>query len=136
MKPNSIIFLENTKHYPEIFREGFVRDRHGLMEASDWLLSTDITIIRSLLGAIPILGNILGAGRLYSVWYTSDEDWKKQVVWHTIFGILEVLGLGILALALKILLTTIYYLLRGLWNVSFMLIEIFSALVPNYPVLV
>ncbi len=118
-------------HLPEVFREGFVRDHHGLSEASDWLLSSQTALIRSLLGIVPILGNILGAGRLYSVWYTSDQDWKKQVVWHTIFGVLEVLGLGIIALALKILLTFTYYFLKVLWNISYKLFDIFSTLVPN-----
>ncbi|SPN73374.1 hypothetical protein C10C_0194 [Chlamydia serpentis] len=133
-KISNILFLKKIEDLPKLFKNGFVRDNDSLVEASDWLLSSKNTVYRSLLGAIPILGNILGAGRIYSVWYTSNNDSIKQVIWHTIFGILEVSCLGILALALKIVLTIIHYLLLLLCEIPFILIRFFAWIVPTYQV--
>ncbi|AFS24846.1 hypothetical protein B602_0629 [Chlamydia psittaci M56] len=64
---------------------------------------------------IPIIGNILGFRKLYILWSTKDpEDQCKDVLFHTLSGVLETLGLGVVALILKIVLTMSFYFLEFL----------------------
>lgn len=61
-------------------------------------------MIIQVLRALPIIGAILGIGKLYSVWSTDTlEDNRKDKIILTLTGIIEISGLGISTLIMKIL---------------------------------
>lgn len=104
-------FNQSTQNYPTLFRLGFVRDQFGLKSwAIEWIFSDDIEdldadgVIIQVLRALPIIGAILGIGKLYSVWSTDTlEDNRKDKIILTLTGIIEISGLGISTLIMKIL---------------------------------
>ncbi|WP_348662633.1 hypothetical protein [Chlamydia vaughanii] len=82
-----------------------------------------------LIRCVPIIGNILGAGKLYSVWSTKDfEDRCQDIIFHTISGALETLGLGVAALILKIVVTGLFYITELL---SWIMYKILSSAMSN-----
>ncbi|QEM73918.1 hypothetical protein DZK34_02985 [Chlamydia abortus] len=113
--PNNQDFLSGTREYCPLFRSGFVRNPTGIQPiAQEWhadVLST--SSILEIKKATPILGTIMGLGRLYSVWSTEDSLVNtKELLLHTLTGIIETLGLGILLLIAKIL----YVVIHRLWQ--------------------
>ncbi|AAD18376.1 hypothetical protein CpB0228 [Chlamydia pneumoniae TW-183] len=112
-------FTEATKNTPTIIKLGFVRDNlEGLTNPISEIVSeTSSSIKDSVLRSLPILGSILGCARLYSTLSTNDPlDETQEKIWHTIFGALETLGLGILILLFKIIfviLHCIFHLVIG-----------------------
>ncbi|WP_231913632.1 hypothetical protein [Chlamydia poikilotherma] len=83
----------------------------------DWEINIANTdeIKELLIRCIPIIGNILGFGKLYSLWSTRDpSDRYEDILFHTLSGVLEALGLGIVALILKIVKTIIFYIFEFL----------------------
>ncbi|WP_348663930.1 hypothetical protein [Chlamydia vaughanii] len=105
---NNIDFLNRTQKFPKIVKLGFIRSSVGIMH-NDWLLNNKKSIAETILRAIPILGNILGAAKLYSIFSAPNPgESKVDIVCHTFAGILETLGLGLVILVLKILFTCIW----------------------------
>ncbi|ACZ33203.1 conserved hypothetical protein [Chlamydia pneumoniae LPCoLN] len=113
---NTLEFIQGTQSLCPLFKYGFVRHHNkGQLEiedaSHDWdFLEPPSTWKRTLLAAIPILGSIIGLGRLFSIWSIrepQDSQEYKSIFWHTLCAVLEILGLGIVALILKILATFI-----------------------------
>ncbi|SPN73373.1 hypothetical protein C10C_0193 [Chlamydia serpentis] len=95
---NSTEFSENN--YKSAFQCTFVRDLGGLRPVNKETFGS------VFLRAIPIIGIITGIGRLYSALSTRDvRDNPKSKFYHIVLGILEVLGLGIIHLILKTILS-------------------------------
>ncbi|WP_348662623.1 hypothetical protein [Chlamydia vaughanii] len=123
---NSSDFVDSRNQTPKLISSAFVRTPYGLKSVKKSLtivLDTegqykcpDLFSLRSgsllsaVLNAVPILGNIRGLARLYSVWAVKDRSKEAKVsqTIHTVLGILETLGLGILVLIFRI--TTTYIL--------------------------
>ncbi|ASD30705.1 membrane protein [Chlamydia abortus] len=112
-------FNQSTQNYPTLFRLGFVRDQFGLKSWTiEWIFSDDIEdldadgVIIQVLRALPIIGVILGIGKLYSVWSTDTlEDNRKDKIILTLTGIIEICGLGIITLIMKILYNALAHIL-------------------------
>ncbi|BAE81188.1 hypothetical protein [Chlamydia felis Fe/C-56] len=106
---NNYNFCEGTKDHFFLFRSGFVRDLRGLRSLKgEWNLSIargicSKTNMHEIGKTLPIIGTILGLGRLYSVWSTKDDKSSKiRLFLHTLTGVIETLGLGIIILIAKI----------------------------------
>ncbi|SYX09051.1 hypothetical protein C834K_0597 [Chlamydia poikilotherma] len=99
--PNT--FLERTSNHPSFIKSAYARYDRGIRSP----LKEDLKSL--LLGALPISGSIRGLARLYSIYSVKDrsKDSKKDVITHTVIGILEFLGFGALLLVLSIVLTII-----------------------------
>ncbi|AAP05122.1 hypothetical protein [Chlamydia caviae] len=105
-------FVAHAKHFPQIIQRGCIRNRQGIVH-NDWLLNNRKSISESVVRALPILGNILGAAKLFSIFAAPTKaDSKVDIAFHTFAGILETLGLGLVVLALKIMFTVISLLTR------------------------
>ncbi|AFS28143.1 hypothetical protein [Chlamydia psittaci] len=112
-------FNQATQNYPKLFRLGFVRDQFGLKYwAIEWIFSDEIDdldadgLIIQVLRALPIVGAIMGIGKIYSVWSTDTfEDNRRDKIIFTLTAIIEICGLGILTLILKIIYNAIANLL-------------------------
>ncbi|SPN73941.1 hypothetical protein C10C_0798 [Chlamydia serpentis] len=64
-----------------------------------------MTLVAHLVFVLPIFGTLVGVGRMCAVWgVKSVKDSIGLKIYHTFVAILEILGLGILMLTLKILL--------------------------------
>ncbi|AFS24870.1 hypothetical protein [Chlamydia psittaci] len=119
--PNNQDFLHATREHCSLFRSGFVRNPTGIKPiAQEWHLAIHSGVlsksnILEIKKATPILGTIMGLGRLYSVWSTEDSivD-KKELLLHTLTGMIETLGLGIILLIAKIIRAVINILWRKL----------------------
>ncbi|ANH78993.1 hypothetical protein [Candidatus Chlamydia sanziniae] len=86
------------------FEQGFVRNSNGLISFN---LNRFLII-----GALPILGMIVGAGRFYSVWSTKDpKDSTKMKVVYTAQAVIEMLGLGILLFLFRVVIFVICLLI-------------------------
>ncbi|WP_348662634.1 hypothetical protein [Chlamydia vaughanii] len=121
---NNLQFLTQTSSQLSLFRFGFVREAAGIRNIRDewdpaihhspFISSCDKRSLE-LMRPMPILGTILGLGRVYSVWSTKDsEDDIKNKILHTVTGIVEILGLGIVLLVAKILVCAMLTLFRKL----------------------
>ncbi|AFS24762.1 hypothetical protein [Chlamydia psittaci] len=104
-------FNQSTQNYPILFRLGFVRDQFGLKSwAIEWIFSDEIDdldadgLIIQVLRSLPIIGAIMGIGKIYSVWSTDTfEDNRRDKIILTLTAIIEICGLGIITLIMKIL---------------------------------
>ncbi|SYX09056.1 hypothetical protein C834K_0602 [Chlamydia poikilotherma] len=103
-------FYNTTQNFPTLFKLGFIRDQFGLKDWKfDWLISNDIEDLDSdgifiqILRALPIIGTVMGISRIYSVWSTNtlDDSLKDKII-HTIVGLIETCGLGVITLIMKI----------------------------------
>lgn len=101
---NSEFDLWMEKLVPLKLDSMFPRDDEGI-----WSIDTNADLRKhqalqtSLLAVIPVVGSAIGLAKLFSVWAAySTEDPLPRVVYYTAIGILEFLGLGILAFVLKI----------------------------------
>ncbi|BAE81194.1 hypothetical protein [Chlamydia felis Fe/C-56] len=67
------------------------------------------SLTSKILSSIPILGTIRGLARLYSIWSVKDRsrDPTTKLIKHTIIGVLETLGLGVVYIALDIVITVL-----------------------------
>ncbi|WP_375793472.1 hypothetical protein O1W69_05080 [Chlamydia sp. 12-01] len=105
--PTNADFLwDASNNHPNLFKTAYVRDRQGInCHLSCWFISDDKDLKSTLLSAVPILGTIRGMARLYSIYAVKDRSNDRiiDIVIHTITGILETLGLGILLLAVKMI---------------------------------
>ncbi|WP_434602046.1 hypothetical protein [Chlamydia crocodili] len=108
--PNNWNFWIHTKSSCSLFRSGFVRNSRGVQHIHrEWNISTSNGVFSKanmleIKKATPILGTIMGLGRLYSVWSTKDRITSKtELLLHTLTGIIETLGLGIILLIAKII---------------------------------
>ncbi|MEF9497065.1 hypothetical protein [Chlamydia sp. 04-14] len=112
-------FHNATQNYPLLFRLGFVRDQFGLKDWKfDWLISNDIEdldadgIVIQVLRALPIIGTSMGVSKIYSVWSTDTlEDSLKDKIIHTIVGLIEICGLGVITLIMKIFYFALTYII-------------------------
>ncbi|SYX08858.1 hypothetical protein C834K_0395 [Chlamydia poikilotherma] len=78
---------------------------------NDWLLNNKNSILETIARALPILGNILGAAKLFSIFAAPTKtDSKVDIAFHTFAGIFETLGLGLIIQVLKIIFTIILLL--------------------------
>ncbi len=71
-------------------------------------------ICDGILKTIPLVSVFYGIGRLCAVWFVkgcSGSAFTK--IYHTFVGVLEILGLGIIILALRILVTLLTLLFLG-----------------------
>ncbi|WP_375793476.1 hypothetical protein O1W69_05100 [Chlamydia sp. 12-01] len=131
---NNSEFFCNNQNTNWLFKEGFIRsETHMQPYTIDWIIDvTNTDEIKELfIRCIPIIGNILGCGKLYSLWSTRDpKDRYKDVLFHTLSGVLETLGLGIIALSLKIITTVTFYIFEFLKHLMYTIISI---LLPNLP---
>ncbi|EPP35305.1 hypothetical protein CP10139811_0176 [Chlamydia ibidis] len=89
---------------------GYVRNEYTLFSAhEDWNIFSDRRGLNDCLRCLPVIGNILGIIKLQSVWSTKDpEDHIFDVVMHTISGVLETIGLGLIVVALKVVYSLFY----------------------------
>ncbi|SYX09057.1 hypothetical protein C834K_0603 [Chlamydia poikilotherma] len=108
--PNNWNFSLRTKNHGSLIRSSFVRNQFGVQPIHrEWNISTKNGVfskanILEIKKAAPILGTIMGLGRLYSVWSTKDHTTSKiQLLLHTLTGVVETLGLGIILLIAKIM---------------------------------
>ncbi|MEF9519866.1 hypothetical protein SBV45_04880 [Chlamydia crocodili] len=105
-------FVAHTRNLPKIIRWGCIRNHQGIMH-NDWLLNNKNSILETIARAIPILGNILGAAKLFSIFAAPTKtDSKVDVTFHTFAAIFETLSLGFVILVLKIIFTIISLLTR------------------------
>ncbi|ADZ18492.1 hypothetical protein [Chlamydia psittaci] len=129
---NNADFFYDNQNAHWLLKDGFIRSETQLYPYTmDWEI--DITnadeIKELLIRCAPIIGNILGFGKLYSLWSTKDpEDRCKDILFHTLSGVLETLGLGVIALILKIALTMAFYFLEFL---GFLLHRLASFVLPH-----
>ncbi|WP_375793479.1 hypothetical protein O1W69_05115 [Chlamydia sp. 12-01] len=117
--PDDQRFNNATQNYCSLFRSGFVRDHSGVAFIRwEWDLRIAEGIfsprnVSEIKKFMPISGTIMGLGRLYSIWSTEDNDTsKKELFLHTLTGIIETLGLGIILLIAKIILIVV----QKLWE--------------------
>ncbi|WP_434602044.1 hypothetical protein [Chlamydia crocodili] len=108
--PDNESFFNATQHYYSLLRSGFVRNPHGVRSiCKEWNISTSNGVFSKanmleIKKATPILGTIMGLGRLYSIWSTKDHTTSKiQLLLHTLTGVVETAGLGIILLIAKIM---------------------------------
>ncbi|AAP05325.1 hypothetical protein [Chlamydia caviae] len=103
-------FNHTTQNYPTLFKLGFVRDEFGLKRWNyEWILSIDIDdldadgIAVQILRALPLIGTVMGLSRIYSVWSTDtfDDNLKDKII-HTLAGLIETCGLGLITLIMKV----------------------------------
>ncbi|WP_348662625.1 hypothetical protein [Chlamydia vaughanii] len=114
---SSFDFVVGTSRHSIILQSAYVRKASGLKS-----LAKRLTVQRSLknplssgslrvavLNSIPILGTIRGLACLYSIWGVKDNDEssKCSLAIHTSFAILETLGLGIVVLLIRIVITAL-----------------------------
>ncbi|WP_375793477.1 hypothetical protein O1W69_05105 [Chlamydia sp. 12-01] len=108
---NNDEFHNATQNYPKIFKLGFVRDDSSLISWKyECCFSPDPEDFFDLDGfgtqmlrALPIIGTIMGMGRIYSAWSTNARsDRLKDKITHTLVGLIEICGLGIVTLIMKI----------------------------------
>ncbi|QVE48920.1 hypothetical protein SBV42_03980 [Chlamydia crocodili] len=105
-------FVAHTRNFPKIIRWGCIRNHKGIVH-NDWLLNNKNSILETLARALPILGNILGAAKLFSIFAAPTEtDSKVDITFHTFAGIFETLSLGLVILVLKIIFTIISLLIH------------------------
>ncbi|ANH78980.1 hypothetical protein [Candidatus Chlamydia sanziniae] len=111
-----IEFVVASTYFPCcLVQRGFVRNARNLMFPLG--KSAGIELKRSFFASIPILGILMGMERLYSVWSTKDlRDSRISICLHTLVGILEVLGLGIILVFAKILLLILLLLFFTFYN--------------------
>ncbi|AAD18374.1 hypothetical protein CpB0225 [Chlamydia pneumoniae TW-183] len=104
----------SADHYYDdnLVRMGYKRNLRGLAPVENEVcLFEENNLLESVMASIPIMGSILGLGRLHSVWSTQDpKDSKISIIFHTALGILETLGLGIIVLLIKITITILLIL--------------------------
>ncbi|CBY16898.1 hypothetical protein CYD57_0387 [Chlamydia psittaci] len=109
---NNQDFVAHESYFPKILRLGCIRNHQGIIH-NDWLLNNKKIVLETLARAIPLLGNILGASKLFSIFAVpTKEDSKVDIAVHTFAGILEMLGLGLIVLVLKIIFTVTVVLVR------------------------
>ncbi|CAG9046581.1 hypothetical protein NVRI1_00944 [Chlamydia abortus] len=109
---NNRDFVVHASRFPKIIQSGCIRNHQGIMH-NDWLLNNKKSILETLARTIPLLGNILGFSKLFSIFAAPiKKDSKVDIAVHTFAGILEMLGLGLIILALKIIFTIIFLLWR------------------------
>ncbi|AAP04947.1 hypothetical protein [Chlamydia caviae] len=91
--------------FPSSCHMVFPRDDDGLWDTSyDWDLTHPFALKNSVLAAIPLIGSIMGLIKLFTVWSVSPYgESKVKIATYTITGLMELCGLGIVLLALKIL---------------------------------
>lgn len=103
------------ENVPKNLQSLFPRDDDGL-----WPISEDADLRKasalkhSLLAALPVIGSIIGLVKLFSVLSVRDrgEDPASTRAYYLVTGCLEVLGLGLLLLVLKITCLAVRVLLR------------------------
>ncbi|MEF9497071.1 hypothetical protein [Chlamydia sp. 04-14] len=103
-------FKEKTAHHPNWIKSGYIRDLESTESHRNcWIIIDYENLKASLLSSIPILGTIRGLARLFHVWSIkgSVEQINNTII-HTITGILETLGLGVVLLVFRITLTAIF----------------------------
>ncbi|MEF9520069.1 hypothetical protein SBV45_03830 [Chlamydia crocodili] len=126
---NNTEFFFDQQNACWLFKEGFIRSETQMLPYTlDWEINiSSADEIKELLArCIPIVGNILGFGKLYSLWSTRDPtDRYKDILFHTLSGVLEALGLGIVALILKIITTIIFYIFEFLECLTYTMISMF-----------
>ncbi|WP_375793480.1 hypothetical protein O1W69_05120 [Chlamydia sp. 12-01] len=121
--PDNDSFYNATKNYSYLLRSSFVRTSYGILSIDwEWDFSEKTCVFRKsgileIQKVTPILGTISGLGRLYSIWSTINSDTDlttstKELFLHTLTGIIETLGLGIILLITKIILMAI----QKLWQ--------------------
>ncbi|AAP05324.1 hypothetical protein [Chlamydia caviae] len=132
-KNNTEFFCDN-QNACWLFKQGFIRsDTQLLPYTLDWEIDITHTdeIKELIIRCVPIVGSILGFGKIYSLWSTRDPtDRYKDILFHTLSGVLETLGLGIVALSLKIIKTTIFYFFEFL---ECLMYAIISIILPDSP---
>ncbi|WP_375793471.1 hypothetical protein O1W69_05075 [Chlamydia sp. 12-01] len=99
-------FKENTANHPNLLKTAYVRSSMTINSHTECLfIDSKDNLISTLLNVVPILGTIRGMARLYSIYAVKDrsEDKTSDIIVHTITGILEILGLGILLFIAKII---------------------------------
>ncbi|MEF9497270.1 hypothetical protein [Chlamydia sp. 04-14] len=105
-------FAAHVRNFPKIIQYGCIRNRQGIVH-NDWLLNNKNSILETIARALPILGNILGAAKLFSIFAAPTKaDSKVDITLHTLAGIFEMLSLGLIVLVLKIIFTIISLLVR------------------------
>ncbi|WP_366223905.1 hypothetical protein [Chlamydia buteonis] len=132
-KNNTDFFYDNQNvHW--LLKDGFIRSETQMQPYTiDWEINiANAEEIKELLiRCIPIIGNTLGLGKLYSVWSTKDpKDRCRDILFHSLSGALEILGLGIVSLVLKVAMTMAFYFLECL---EFLIYKIASSILPNIP---
>ncbi|AAD18373.1 hypothetical protein CpB0224 [Chlamydia pneumoniae TW-183] len=77
--------------------------------AKDCILRNRVSLKGALLRSIPFYGSFLGAKRIHSAWSAKDAPCTTRV-YHYLVGGLELLGLGVVVLACKVLATALKFL--------------------------
>ncbi|WP_375793278.1 hypothetical protein O1W69_04015 [Chlamydia sp. 12-01] len=104
---NNQDFVIHARGFPKIIQIGCIRNHLGIMH-NDWLLNNKKSILETLARTLPILGNILGAAKLFSIFAAPTQaDSKIDITFHTFAAILEILSLGLIVLIFKIIFTII-----------------------------
>ncbi|WP_375793473.1 hypothetical protein O1W69_05085 [Chlamydia sp. 12-01] len=114
--PTNTDFLKGTANHPNLFKTAYARNGDGVAyHAYCWRFPGSGEIKSTILASLPILGTILGIAHLHSIYAVKDRsnDRTRDIVAHTIAGILETLGLGILLLVVKIIITTTLWIILG-----------------------
>lgn len=63
---NNRDFVVHASRVPKIIQLGCIRNHQGIMH-NDWLLNNKKSILETLARTIPLLGNILGFSKLFSI---------------------------------------------------------------------
>ncbi|MEF9520063.1 hypothetical protein SBV45_03860 [Chlamydia crocodili] len=89
-------FTEKTKNHPYLIRTAYSRTNEIIGAKEAWT--------HMVLSSLPILGTIRGLARLYSIYSVKDrsEDTTSALIVHTLVGIFETLGLGIVLMIIPI----------------------------------
>ncbi|MEF9520064.1 hypothetical protein SBV45_03855 [Chlamydia crocodili] len=102
-------FKEKTTHHPNWIKSGYIRDLESTASHRNcWIILDYDNLKASFLSSMPGLGTIRGLARLYNVWSIKGTvEQINNTIIHTITGILETLGLGIVLLVFRITLTAV-----------------------------
>ncbi|MEF9497072.1 hypothetical protein [Chlamydia sp. 04-14] len=90
-------FANQTGNHPYLIRTAYSRTHSEIVQEKEvWM--------NMILSSVPILGTIRGLARLYSIWSVKDksEDTTSALIIHTLVGIFETLGLGVVLIIVPI----------------------------------
>lgn len=107
-RTNHDFIIGTATHSPWI-RSAYQRGNF-LANFMDRLVIIDFDSLKtSLLNSVPVLGTLRGLASIYSTWAVKEREYESvlQLTMHTLIGIVEALGLGLLLTLCKIIITAL-----------------------------
>ncbi|WP_348662620.1 hypothetical protein [Chlamydia vaughanii] len=106
---NGMDFYADTAHHHKLLKDAYVRGIGSLEDPIKRITVNGESLKSNLLSSLPILGTIRGLACLYSIWGVKDRsrDTHASLAIHTTVGTIEALGLGVILIPIKIIITVI-----------------------------